>query len=118
MPNRGHLCSDGDRLPDLFGSPTCPERTAETVSETVYPVLSSLAPVISVGYGANPVQIRSFTPLTGVQIPLGTPNDFTGLTCYPFIAARWLHGAGYKMPHESSPRGALPFPTDPLPPSR
>ena len=45
----------------------------ETVSETVYPVLSSLAPVISVGYGANPVQIRPFTPSTGVQIPLGTP---------------------------------------------
>ncbi len=65
-------CNDS---PIFFDFQPARSSKPETVSETVYPVLSSLAPVISVGYGANPVQIRSFTPSTGVQIPLGTPND-------------------------------------------
>ena len=88
VPDSQIACWSKDQcLPYFFDSQPAQSSKPETVSETVYPVLSSLAPVISVGYGANPVQIRSFTPSTGVQIPLGTPLITRGynknLTRYP-----------------------------------
>ncbi len=53
--------------------------TPETVSETVYPGNGREARHNSVEFGLIRAQGRSLTPVTGVRIPLGTPNDSTRL---------------------------------------
>ena len=60
--------------PFLTGSAPVFGNGLETVLETVCSETSRCSPVISVGYGRSRWQIRPFTPSTGVQIPLGTPN--------------------------------------------
>lgn len=60
-------CNDS---PIFFDFQPTQSSKPETVSETVYPGLSNLALVISVGYGANPVQIRSLL----AALPLRVSN--------------------------------------------
>ena len=82
----------------------------ETVRETVCSETSRRSPVISVGYGRSRWQIRPFTPSTGVQIPLGTPNEITALQKRFLIGVCCLQIHVYKMPRGVPACGAFPFP--------